>query len=118
MVGVGEEVLLQANATAPVVVDFLIHLRQDEGLSVSAVKGYNSALNSVIALWVWDLSDSLELRCFVVFARSVDLVKIRSPLWDVSLILQGLTRLLGSLCGHVGGIFWLRRFSSSWPLLL
>ena len=28
------------NATVPVVVDFLIHLRQDKGLSVSAVKGY------------------------------------------------------------------------------
>ena len=35
------------NATVPVVVDFLIHLRQDRGLSVSAVKGYCSALNSV-----------------------------------------------------------------------
>ena len=36
------------NATVPVVVDFLIHLRQDKGLSVSAVKGYCSALNSVL----------------------------------------------------------------------
>ena len=33
------------NATVPVVVDFLIHLRHDKGLSVSAVKGYSSALN-------------------------------------------------------------------------
>ena len=32
------------NATVPVVVDFLIHLRQDKGLSVSAVEGYCSAL--------------------------------------------------------------------------
>ena len=38
------------NATVPVVVGFLIHLRQDKGLSVSAVKGYSSALNSVLAL--------------------------------------------------------------------
>ena len=38
------------NATVPVVVDFLIHLRQDKGLSVSSVKGYCSALNSVLAL--------------------------------------------------------------------
>ena len=30
--------------------DFLIHLRHDKGLSVSAVKGYSSALNSVLAL--------------------------------------------------------------------
>ena len=38
------------NASVPVVVDFLIHLRQDKGLSVSAVKGYCSALNLVLAL--------------------------------------------------------------------
>ena len=38
------------NASVPVVVDFLIHLRQDKGLSISAVKGYCSALNSVLAL--------------------------------------------------------------------
>ena len=32
------------NATVPVVVDFLIHLRHDKGLSLSAFKGYSSAL--------------------------------------------------------------------------
>ena len=46
------------NATVPVVVDFLIHLRHDKGLSVSAVKGYSSALNSVLALKGWDLASS------------------------------------------------------------
>ena len=46
------------NATVPVVVDFLIHLRHDKGLSVSAVKGYSSALNSVLALKGWDLVSS------------------------------------------------------------
>ena len=34
------------NATIPMIVDFLVHLRPDKGLSVSAVKGYRSALNS------------------------------------------------------------------------
>ena len=48
------------NATVPVVVDFLIHLCHDKGLSVSAVKGYCSALNSVLALkglfcWKWNV---------------------------------------------------------------
>ena len=38
------------NATIPMIVDFLVHLRRDKGLSVSAVKGYWSALNSVFAL--------------------------------------------------------------------
>ena len=55
------------NATVPVVVDFLIHLRQDKGLSVSAIKGYCSALNSVLALKGRDLATSREIRlCFVV----------------------------------------------------
>ena len=40
------------NATVPVVVDFLIHLHHDKVLSVSAVKGYSSALNSVLVLKV------------------------------------------------------------------
>ena len=49
------------NATVPVVVDFLIHLLQDKGLSVSAVKGYSSALNSVLALKGRDLASSREI---------------------------------------------------------
>ena len=40
------------NATVPIVVDFLIHLRQDKGLSFSAVKGYCSALNSLTRCWL------------------------------------------------------------------
>ena len=55
MVGVVEGALLQST---PVVVDFLIHLRHDKGLSVSAVKGYSSALNSVLALKGQDLASS------------------------------------------------------------
>ena len=38
------------NATIPLIVDFLVQLRRDKGLSVSAVKGYRSACNSVSAL--------------------------------------------------------------------
>ena len=49
------------NASVSVVVDFLIHLRQDKGLSVSAVKGYCSALNSVLALKGRDLAASREI---------------------------------------------------------
>ena len=49
------------NAIVPLVVDFLIHLLQDKGLSVSAVKGYSSALNSVLALKGRDLASSREI---------------------------------------------------------
>ena len=33
------------NATVPLIMDFLVHLRRDKGLSISAVNGYRSALN-------------------------------------------------------------------------
>ena len=80
------------NATVPVVVDFLIHLRHDKGLSVSAVKGYSSALNSVLALKGRDLASSREITMLLrSFSRSVDPVELRPPAWDVSLVLQSLT---------------------------
>ena len=80
------------NASVPVVVDFLIHLRQDKGLSVSAVKGYCSALNSVLALKGRDLASSREITTLLrSFARSVNPVELRPPAWDVSLVLQSLT---------------------------
>ena len=80
------------NATVPVVVDFLIHLRQDKGLSVPAVKGYCSALNSVLALKGRDLAMSREITTLLrSFSRSVNPVELRPPAWDVSLVLQSLT---------------------------
>ena len=80
------------NTTVPVVLDFLIHLRQDKGLSVSAVKGYCSALNSVLALKGRDLAASREITTSLrSFARSVNPVELRPPAWDVSLVLQSLT---------------------------
>ena len=80
------------NASVPVVVDFLIHLRQDKGLSVSAVKGYCSALNSVLALKGRDLAASREITTLLrSFARSVNPVELSPPAWDVSLVLQSLT---------------------------
>ena len=80
------------NASVPVVVDFLIHLRHDKGLSVSAVKGYSSALNSVLALKGWDLASSREITMLLrSFSRSIDPVKLRPPAWDVALVLQSLT---------------------------
>ena len=61
------------NATVPVVVDFLIHLRHDKGLSGSAVKGYSSALNSVLALKGRDIASTREITMLLrSFSRSVD----------------------------------------------
>ena len=92
VVGVVERGVAPVNATVPVVVDFLIHLRQDKGLSVSAVKGYCSALNSVLALKGRDLAASREITTLLrSFSRSVNPVELRPPAWDVSLVLQSLT---------------------------
>ena len=80
------------NATVPVVVGFLIHLRHNKGLSVSAVKGYRSALNSVLALKGRDLALSREITMLLrSFSRSVDPVELRPLAWDVALVLQSLT---------------------------
>ena len=80
------------NATVPVVVDFLIHLRQDKGLSVSAVKGYCSVFKSVLALKGRDLAASREITTLLrSFSRSVNPVELHPPAWDVSLVLQSLT---------------------------
>ena len=80
------------NATVPVVVDFLIHLCHDKGLSVSAVKGYSSALNSVLALKGRDLASSREITMLLhSFSRSVNPVELCPPAWDVALVLQSLT---------------------------
>ena len=49
------------DATIPLIVDFLIHLRRDKGFSLSALKGYRSAINSVMALKGTDLAESREL---------------------------------------------------------
>ena len=80
------------NVTVPVVVDFLIHLSHDKGLSVSVVKGCSSALNSIVALKGRDLASSREITMLLrSFSRSVDPVELCPPAWDVALVLQSLT---------------------------
>ena len=73
--------------------DFLIHLRRDKGLSVLAVKGYWSALNSVFALKGLDLVASREISMPLrIFSKSARPEELRPPAWDVALVLQSLTR--------------------------
>ena len=73
--------------------DFLVHLRHDKGLSVSAVKGYRSALNSVFALKGIDLADSRPISMLITsFSKSVRPGELCPPAWDVTLVLQSLTR--------------------------
>ena len=53
------------------IVDFLVRLCRDKGLSVSAVKGYRSALNSVFALKVMDLAESRPISMLIRSFRSL-----------------------------------------------
>ena len=63
------------NATVPMIVDFLVHF--DKGLSVSAVKGYCTALNSVFALKGMDLADSRPISMLIrSFSKSARLAAI------------------------------------------
>ena len=83
------------NATVSLIVDFLGHLHRDKGLSISAVKGCRSALNSVFALKGMDLADSRPISMLIRnFSKSVRPEELRPPAWDVTLVLQSLTRAL------------------------
>ena len=73
--------------------DFLVHLRRDKGLFVSAVKGYRSALNSVFALKGMDLAASRPISMLLrSFLKSVRPEELCPPAWDVTLVLQSLTK--------------------------
>ena len=81
------------NATVPLIVDFLVHLCRDKGLSVSAVKGYLAGLNSVFALKGIALADSRPISMLIKsFSKSVRPEELRPPAWDVTLVPQNLTR--------------------------
>ena len=79
------------DATIPLIVDFLIHLRRDKGFSLSALNGYCSTINSVLTLKGVDLSTSRELSTlFRSFSKSCPPIDLRPPAWDVALVLQSL----------------------------
>ena len=80
------------DATIPLIVDFLIHLRVEKGFSLSALKGYRSTINSVMALKGVDLATLRELSMlFRSFSKSYSPNNLRPPAWDVALVLQSLT---------------------------
>ena len=72
--------------------DFLIHLRQDKGFSLSALRGYFATINSVFTLKGIDLANSKELSMlFRSFTKSCSPQDLRPTAWDVALVLQSLT---------------------------
>ena len=78
-------------ASVPRIADFFVHLRRDKGMSVSSIKGYQAALNSVFALKGQDLASSRELRMLIrSFSVSCPPAEVRPPAWDLSLVLRSL----------------------------
>ena len=71
------------------IADFLLFLRRDKGLSVSAVKGFRSMLTSVFKYRLPELSDHFLLQDLI---RSFELKRpVRSlcpPTWDLCRILE------------------------------
>ena len=68
------------NATIRMIVDFLVHLRRDKGLSILAVKGYRAALNLVFALKGMDLADCRPISMLIrSFLKSVRPEELRPP---------------------------------------
>ena len=64
-------------------------------MSVSAVKGYRAALNSVFAVKGMDLADSRPISMLIrSFSKSVRPEELHPPAWDITLVLQSLTRVL------------------------
>ena len=81
------------SASVPLIVDFFRHLVRDKGLSVPAVRGYCASLNSVFALKGRDLAASQEVSMlFRSFSKTARPERLRPPNWDISLVLQSLTR--------------------------
>ena len=86
-------VVAPVNTTVPLIVGSLVHLCHDKGLSVSVVKGYRSALNSVFVLKGMDLADSHPISMLIrSFSKSVRPEELRPPAWGVTLIHQSLTQ--------------------------
>ena len=86
-------VVAPVNASVLLIVDFFRHLVRDKGLSVPAVRGYRASLNSVFTLKGRDLAASREVSMlFRSFSKSARPERLRPPNWDVSLVLQSLTR--------------------------
>ena len=73
--------------------DFFIYLREQKFFSLSAVKGYRSALSHIFALQGLDLTQSREISMlFRHFEVSCPFKVIQPPKWDLTLVLRSLLR--------------------------
>ncbi|XP_045130668.1 uncharacterized protein LOC123515846 [Portunus trituberculatus] len=81
-----------SNPTSQKIADFLVFLRQDCRMSVTAIKGYKAMLNGVFALKGFDLSTDPVLREVIkTCSRQVQRPPCRAPSWNVDVVLKALT---------------------------
>ena len=79
--------------TVPMIAEFLLHLFRDKQLATITVKGYRSALSSLMASRGLDISHDPDLNALI---RSFSIERPRTvretPRWDLSLVLRLLMR--------------------------
>ena len=79
--------------TVPMIADFLLHLFRDKQLATITIKGYRSALSSLMASRGLDISHDPDLNALI---RSFSIERPRTvretPRWDLSLVLRFLMR--------------------------
>ena len=79
--------------TVPMIAEFLLHLFRDKQLATITVKGYRSALSSLMASRGLDISHDPDLNALI---RSFSMERPRTvretPRWDLSLVLRLLMR--------------------------
>ena len=79
--------------TVPMIADFLLHLFRDKQLATITIKGYRSALSSLMASRGLDISHDPDLNALI---RSFSIERPRTvretPRWDLYLVLRFLMR--------------------------
>ena len=79
--------------TVPMIAEFLLHLLRDKQLATITVKGYRSALSSLMASRWLDISHDPDLNALI---RSFSIERPRTfretPRWDLALVLRFLMR--------------------------
>ena len=80
-------------STVPMIAEFLLYLFRDKQLATITLKGYRSALSSLIASRGLDISHDPDLNALI---RSFYMERTRTiretPRWDLSLVLRYLMR--------------------------
>ena len=91
--GVSLTELIHTRYTVPMIAEFLLHLFRDKQLTTITVKGYRSALSSLLASRGLDISHDPDLNALI---RSFSIERPRTvretPRWDLSLVLRLLMR--------------------------